>query len=75
MGQETVLWFCYLRRRKRDVEMIRKLERNRGLVVREVGIAELGARYGRGNGVGERGKGGVVLFEIRRTPGWAEKGS
>ena len=54
--------------------MIRRLEKNAGLVVREIDVGELGARYGRSSGYGEgvgegRGKGGVVLFEVRRLTG------
>ena len=64
MGDETVLWFCYLRRRKRDAEMIKRLFRL-GLDVKEMHTGELGLQHGRAGG-DVRGGGGVVLYEIRR---------
>ena len=69
-GGSTVLWFCYLKRRKRDAEMIKRLEKL-GMSVMERNIGDLGKGFmrkeGYGKGAGEgRGKGAVVLYEIRR---------
>lgn len=69
-GGGTVLWFCYLKRRKRDAEMIKRLEKL-GMDVMERDIGGLGKGFmrkeGYGKGAGEgRGKGAVVLYEIRR---------
>ena len=60
IGEETVCWFCFKKRRRGDGGMVRLMERERGWCVRKVG----------GEGEGE----GVGLWCIRRKREGEEEG-
>lgn len=68
IGEETVCWFCFKRRRRGDGGMVRLVERERWWVVRKVGgewegegvgLWRISRRGEREDGGGE-GDGGVV---------------